>query len=225
MRELADHLATPIFVVDTAGDLLFYNDPAERLLGSRFDETGMMPFAEWSTVFTPTDAHGAPIPPDELPLGDRGAAAAAGARRHVRSADSTVSAASSSVTAIPLQGQWGEHLGAAAIFWEAAMKVTVWGTRGSQAAPGPDTVRYGGNTSCVELQALPDTPRRARRRHRHPPSGRRAAGRCAPRRRVADASPHGPHPRPRVLRAAVPSPTSRCTSGVRARRPPTCAHA
>ena len=22
------------------------------------------------------------------------------------------------VTAIPLQGQWGEHLGAAAIFWE-----------------------------------------------------------------------------------------------------------
>jgi phosphoribosyl 1,2-cyclic phosphodiesterase len=37
------------------------------------------------------------------------------------------------------------------------VKVTVWGTRGSQAAPGPDTVRYGGNTSCVELQALSDT--------------------------------------------------------------------
>ena len=62
MRELAGHLATPIFVVDTVGDLLFYNDPAERLLGSRFDETGMMPFAEWSTVFNPTDAQGMPIP-------------------------------------------------------------------------------------------------------------------------------------------------------------------
>ena len=37
------------------------------------------------------------------------------------------------------------------------MKVTVWGTRGSQASPGPDTVRYGGNTTCVELQALPET--------------------------------------------------------------------
>ena len=36
------------------------------------------------------------------------------------------------------------------------MKVTVWGTRGSQAAPGPDTVRYGGNTSCVEIEAVPD---------------------------------------------------------------------
>jgi phosphoribosyl 1,2-cyclic phosphodiesterase len=32
------------------------------------------------------------------------------------------------------------------------MKVTLWGTRGSQAAPGPDTVRYGGNTSCVEIE-------------------------------------------------------------------------
>jgi phosphoribosyl 1,2-cyclic phosphodiesterase len=37
------------------------------------------------------------------------------------------------------------------------VKVTIWGTRGSQASPGPDTVRYGGNTSCVELQAQPDT--------------------------------------------------------------------
>ena len=36
------------------------------------------------------------------------------------------------------------------------MKATVWGTRGSQASPGPDTVRYGGNTSCVEVSAVPD---------------------------------------------------------------------
>jgi CheY-like chemotaxis protein len=31
------------------------------------------------------------------------------------------------------------------------MKVRFWGTRGSIAAPGPGTVRYGGNTSCVEV--------------------------------------------------------------------------
>jgi phosphoribosyl 1,2-cyclic phosphodiesterase len=29
------------------------------------------------------------------------------------------------------------------------MKVTLWGTRGSLATPGPETARYGGNTSCV----------------------------------------------------------------------------
>ena len=28
-----------------------------------------------------------------------------------------------------------------------------WGTRGSLPSPGPNTVRYGGNTSCVEVRA------------------------------------------------------------------------
>lgn len=32
------------------------------------------------------------------------------------------------------------------------MKVTLWGTRGSLASPGPDTMRYGGNTSCVSVE-------------------------------------------------------------------------
>ncbi|HEX6141007.1 MAG TPA: MBL fold metallo-hydrolase [Candidatus Limnocylindria bacterium] len=31
------------------------------------------------------------------------------------------------------------------------MHVRLWGTRGSLASPGPDTLRYGGNTSCVEV--------------------------------------------------------------------------
>jgi PAS domain-containing protein len=117
LRELADHLATPIFLVDPAGDLLFYNEPAERLLGSRFDETGMLRFAEWSTMFTPTDRNGVPIAPDALPLaiavqqrrpaqGDMWIRGLDGARRAL------------TVTAIPLEGQWGDHLGAAAIFWE-----------------------------------------------------------------------------------------------------------
>jgi phosphoribosyl 1,2-cyclic phosphodiesterase len=32
------------------------------------------------------------------------------------------------------------------------MKVKVWGARGSVPAPGPEMNRYGGNTSCVELE-------------------------------------------------------------------------
>ena len=31
------------------------------------------------------------------------------------------------------------------------MKIKVWGARGSIPAPGPETMRYGGNTSCVEV--------------------------------------------------------------------------
>lgn len=107
----------PMFVVDPAGDLLFYNEAAEHLLGTRFDETGMLPFDEWSTMFTPTDRDGAPIAPEELPLaiavqqqrpaqGDMWIQSLDGASRALN------------VTAIPVQGQWGDHLGAAAIFWE-----------------------------------------------------------------------------------------------------------
>jgi phosphoribosyl 1,2-cyclic phosphodiesterase len=31
------------------------------------------------------------------------------------------------------------------------MRLKVWGVRGSIPTPGPDTVRYGGNTSCVQV--------------------------------------------------------------------------
>ena len=34
------------------------------------------------------------------------------------------------------------------------MEVTFWGVRGSIPAPGPETNRYGGNTSCVSVKAL-----------------------------------------------------------------------
>jgi len=37
------------------------------------------------------------------------------------------------------------------------MRVRFWGTRGSIAAPGPNTARFGGNTSCVEVRASDGT--------------------------------------------------------------------
>ena len=32
------------------------------------------------------------------------------------------------------------------------MKVRFWGVRGSIASPGPKTVRYGGNTTFIEIR-------------------------------------------------------------------------
>jgi len=37
------------------------------------------------------------------------------------------------------------------------MDVRFWGTRGSVAKPGPTTLRYGGNTSCVEVRGVDGT--------------------------------------------------------------------
>ena len=75
-----------------------------------------MPAVEWATIFTPQEK-GLRIPLDELPL-----AIAVLQRRPahrsiwVRKLDGVHRQLT--VTAIPLQGQRGEHLGAAAIFWE-----------------------------------------------------------------------------------------------------------
>jgi beta-lactamase family protein len=37
------------------------------------------------------------------------------------------------------------------------MRIRFWGTRGSLAKPGPTTLRYGGNTSCVEVRTRDGT--------------------------------------------------------------------
>ena len=44
------------------------------------------------------------------------------------------------------------------------MKVKFWGVRGSIPVPGPKTVRYGGNTTCIEVRT-DDGHLAAQRRH------------------------------------------------------------
>jgi PAS domain-containing protein len=117
MRQLASYLAMPVFLVDPDGRLLYYNEPAEQILGRRYEETGEMPLAEWSTAFAPTTEEGTPIPPDAVPL-----TIALQKRRavhrelRIRGLDGVDRRIA--VTAFPLEGQGGRHLGAVAIFWE-----------------------------------------------------------------------------------------------------------
>jgi len=117
MKQVASYLTMPIFLVDPAGNLLFYNEPAESLLGCRYDETGELPLEEWGTIFAPVDEKGDPIPPTSLPL-----AIAVQQRRPthgrfwMRGLDDVPHEIS--VTAFPLIGQQERALGAVAIFWE-----------------------------------------------------------------------------------------------------------
>src|SRR5919197_6211082 len=48
-----------------------------------------------------------------------------------------------------LRGGWGAK--------ESVMYIRFWGTRGSLAKPGPTTLRYGGNTPCVEVRGADGT--------------------------------------------------------------------
>ena len=117
-RQLASTLAMPVFLVDTNGTLVFYNEPAEIVLGLRFDETGEMPAAEWARLWSPTNEDGSPLPVAQLPLMiavaerrpvHRGfwISGLDGARRHIEA------------TAFPLTRTTNEVVGAVVIFWEA----------------------------------------------------------------------------------------------------------
>jgi PAS domain-containing protein len=118
-RQLAGYLSVPVFLVDQNGNLLFYNEPAELILGQRFDETGAMPAEVWSTAFTPEDGRGSPIPPNELPLMITLATQRPAHRCFViRGLDGTVRQVE--VSAIPIVGLRGNFVGAAALFWEVS---------------------------------------------------------------------------------------------------------
>ncbi len=116
-RNLASYLAVPMFIVDPAGTLLYYTEPAEAILGLRYEEAGEMPIADWSTRFIPTDESGAPFATEALPLAIAlNKRATNSARFWIRKADSTRSHIE--VTAFPLIGQADRYLGAVALFWE-----------------------------------------------------------------------------------------------------------
>ena len=117
MRQLASYLAMPILLFDPDGNLLYYNEPAEALLGRRFDETGEMPLAEWYTIFAATADDGSPLPPEARPmfiaLQKHRPAHRAFRVRGLDGISRRIEA-----TAFPLEGQGGRHLGAVGIFWE-----------------------------------------------------------------------------------------------------------
>lgn len=116
-RQFASSLAMPILIVDTEGTLIFYSEPAETILGQRFEETGEMPADEWSTLFAVADEERKPMAQNERPLmmalSERKPYSRTiwmrcgqGQWRHVN------------ITAFPLIGEGGQFLGAMMIFWE-----------------------------------------------------------------------------------------------------------
>jgi PAS domain-containing protein len=123
-REFATRLATPMFIADAEGNLVFFNEPAEEVLGRSFGEAGEISADEWGSLFQVEDMEGRPLPLEENPGGvallER---RPAHARLRITGLDGTPR--SLFVTAFPLFGRADELLGVVSVFWE------------EPAAPGP----------------------------------------------------------------------------------------
>jgi PAS domain-containing protein len=115
-RALASNLATPTLIADERGQLVFYNEAAEEIVGRTFSETGEIPLDEWTASFSPRTLESEPLPADRRP-----ARIALGQKRpeHQRflitsrdGVDRVVA-----VTAVPLFAHADEFVGVMAIFW------------------------------------------------------------------------------------------------------------
>jgi PAS domain S-box-containing protein len=115
-RELASNLATPTLIADEEGDLVFYNEAAEEIVGRRFAEVGEMPVDEWTASFLPRTLDSEPLPPERRPtriaFDQR---RAAHQRFRITSRDGIDREVE--VTAIPLFAHADEFVGVMVIFW------------------------------------------------------------------------------------------------------------
>jgi PAS domain-containing protein len=117
-KDLSSRLATPVVVVDHEGNLLYFNEAAEPVLGVPWAEVGFMPADKWPMLFQPRGERGHPLTIEELPLTftitehkpTHRTVTITGADGEVRRL---------AVTAIPLFAHTGEFVGAVALFWEA----------------------------------------------------------------------------------------------------------
>jgi PAS domain-containing protein len=117
-RELSSKLATAAFVTDERGDLVYFNEAAEELLGRQFAETAALAADEWGDLFSVQSLDGTPVPFEQMPAGiallerrpvhgEMCITGSDGVRRRI------------AVTALPLFAHAEELVGVLSVFWPA----------------------------------------------------------------------------------------------------------
>lgn len=116
-RELATNASTPMFIADAEGTLVFYNEPAERILGRPFAAAGEIAASEWETVFQIESVDGQPLPLEQIPAG------IAFLERRAASGPLRITALDGgkhdlATTAFPLFKRGQDFVGVVVLFWE-----------------------------------------------------------------------------------------------------------
>jgi PAS domain S-box-containing protein len=117
LRQVASYLSIPIWMMDHEGNLVYYNESAEGLLGIQFDEVGPVHAEQLGGMFRLTKIDGSHMDDYEFPVvvalskrepnhGEVRFCGMDGVWRDV------------AVSAMPVEGQGGRFAGVFATFWE-----------------------------------------------------------------------------------------------------------
>ena len=133
LKQLASCLAVPMFVTNPVGDLIYFNESYELVIGHRFDEMGPMGIDEWPSLLQMTDELGAPLKDEARAVPAALATRALAHRRYwLRTPDGQRREIEG--TGIPLIGEHGRLLGALGLFWDL----------GADPLPGPPGEAHAG---------------------------------------------------------------------------------
>jgi PAS domain-containing protein len=118
-RELAANLATPMFLIDADGILVFYNEAAELMLGKQYAEMGAVAAPDFGDMLDLEDLDGNKLRKRDTPAG---IAFMQREPAHCTLVATTLDGdrrGRFEVTAYPLFGRTGDMHGVLTVFWEA----------------------------------------------------------------------------------------------------------
>jgi hypothetical protein len=117
-RELSANLATPMFLLDATGMLVYYNDAAELMLGRTYAALGRVTADEFGAMLQLADIDGTPLRRRDSPAG---VAFINREPSHRRLVATTLDGQRDTFecTAYPLFGKTDEMHGVLAVFWKA----------------------------------------------------------------------------------------------------------
>lgn len=117
LKQWAEHMASSVWLMDAQGNLLYYNEPAEDILGLRFDEAGEINADDLADLFQTSHLDGSPVDTADLPV-------VIALNKQVpshavlRILDRSGEWKNIEVTALPLVATDQRMLGIMAVFWE-----------------------------------------------------------------------------------------------------------
>ncbi len=118
-RELAANLATPMFLMDADGLIVFYNEAAELMLGKQYSEMGAIGANDFGDMLKLEDLDGSPLRKRDSPPGIAFLLREPAHRRLMATTFDGNRQATFEVTAYPLFGRTGDMHGVLTVFWEA----------------------------------------------------------------------------------------------------------